>query len=131
MVGKVGFMVGITTQINSDKSSTLLRKRSSLSGFRFENGYTFLVTDLGNRGVKVELAHEQQEGSAIILPPAKAQECATWLQRTIAQRNHNSLNELPDILKRLMQQKAIGRMLQRGDKKKIREALRLLKKQQS
>ncbi|MHC4061555.1 MAG: hypothetical protein ACYSUC_01240 [Planctomycetota bacterium] len=108
-----------------------MRKRSALSAFRFENGYTFSATDLGNQGVKVELAHEHQNGGAIILPPAKAQEYAKWILRTIAQREHNSLKELPDILKRLMQQKAIGRMLQRGDKKKIREALRLLKTQHS
>lgn len=124
-------MLGITPQTNGDNSSTLIAKHSALSAFHFENGYTFSATDLGNQGVKVELVHEHQNGGAIILPPAKAQEYAKWILRTIAQREHNSLKELPDILKRLMQQKAIGRMLQRGDKKKITEALRLLKSQHS
>jgi hypothetical protein len=44
-------MLGITPQTNGDNSSTLIAKRSALSAFHFENGYTFSATDLGNQGV--------------------------------------------------------------------------------
>jgi hypothetical protein len=119
-------MVGLTE--NLDDNSRLLRKRpSALSGFSYENGYMLSATDLGNQGVKIELAHERQDSGAIILPPAKAKECARWMLQTIAHKNHNPLKELPDILNRLVKQKTSGRILQRGDKKKIKEALKLLK----
>ncbi|MHC4528286.1 MAG: hypothetical protein ACYTEX_11890 [Planctomycetota bacterium] len=109
----------------------MARKRSAISEFCYENGYALSVTDLGNKGVKIELGHEYGDGGAIILPPEKAKECAKWLLRTIGQIKHSPLKELCDILQRLMREKALGQALQRGEKKKIAEAVRLLRIQQS
>lgn len=123
-------MVRLTEQID-EKGPLLVKERPALSEFCYENGYLLSVTDLGNQGVKVELVHEHQHGGAIILPPAKAEECAKWLLRTIGQIKYSPLKELSDILQRLMREKALGQILQRGENKKIREALKLLKIQHS
>jgi hypothetical protein len=120
-----------STTTTAGKSKLVVEKRSALSGYCYQNGYVFSVTDLGKQGVKIELVHEYGDGRAIILPPAKAEECAKWLLRTIGQIKHSPLKELCDILQRLMREKSLGRILHRGDKKKIREAVRLLKIQQS
>lgn len=103
------------------------RRSSALSGFRYQNGYTFRATDLGNRGVKIELLHERDAGGAIILPPEEVSQCGRWLLRTLKQDRHGLPAELPDILKRLSSQKAANRVLQRGDKKKIKDALKILR----
>jgi len=124
-------MVTLTARIDDKNSLTAAQKRSAIAGFSYQNGYLLSATDMGNQGVKIELAHHQQDSGAIILPPAKAKECARWLLQTIAQRNQNPLNDLPDILGRLVKQKQSGSVLKRGDKKKIREALRLLKSPQA
>jgi len=123
-------MVRPTSRID-EKGQGAVEKRSALSEFSYENGYALSATDLGNRGVKIELAHEYKDGGAIILPPAKAEEYGKWLLQTIGQMKYSPLKELCDILQRLMREKALGRILQRGDKQKIREAVRLLKIQQS
>ena len=115
----------------AEENKSVVAKRSALAGYCYENGYVLTVTDLGNQGVKLELVHECQDGGAIILPPAKAEECAKWLFQTIGQVKHSPVKELCDILQKLMREKALSRMLQRGDKKKIREAVRLLKIQHS
>jgi hypothetical protein len=123
-------MVRLTSKTD-ETGQLVVKKRSALSDFCYENGYVLSVTDLGNKGVKIELIHEYKDGGAIILPPSKAEQCGKWLLRTIGQIKHSPLKELCDILQRLMREKALGRMLHRGDKKKIKEAVRLLKIQQS
>jgi len=67
---------------------TAVQQRSALSQFRYENGYEFRGTDLGNEGVKIELVHNDEPEAAIILPPAKAEQCARWILQTIGQHNH-------------------------------------------
>jgi hypothetical protein len=124
-------MVTLTGRIDDKNRLTAAQKQSAIAGFCYQNGYLLSATDMGNQGVKIELAHHAQDSGAIILPPAKAKECARWMLQTIAQRNHNPLNELPDILRRLVKQKESGRILKWGDKKKIRDALRLLKSPQA
>lgn len=123
-------MVRLTEQID-EKGPLPAKKRSAISEFCYENGYRLSVTDLGNEGVKIELVHEYKDGGAIIVPPAKAEECGKWLLQTIGQIKYSPLKELADILQRLMREKSLGQILQRGEKKKIREAVRLLKIQQS
>lgn len=123
-------MVRLTEQIDG-RSPLPDKKRSALSEFCYENGYRLSVTDLGNQGVKIELVHEYKDGGAIIVPPAKAKECGKWLLQTIGQIKYSPLKELVDILQRLMREESLGQILQRGEKKKIREAVRLLKIQQA
>jgi hypothetical protein len=99
----------------------------ALSGFCYRNGYTFQATDLGNRGVKIELFHEHEAGGAIILPPKEVGQCGRWLLRTLGQDRHGLPEELREILKRLSSQQGASRVLRRGDKKKIKDAIRVLR----
>ena len=99
---------------------------SALTRFSYQNGYLLSVIDLGKHGVKIELRH-QTDDAAIILPPAKAKQCATWLLNTISLNNHNPLTELPGVLQRLIKHKQSKRILEHGDKKKIKDAIKLLK----
>ncbi|MHC4647387.1 MAG: hypothetical protein ACYTBJ_17995 [Planctomycetota bacterium] len=123
-------MVGLTERID-ENGRPLINNKAAISDFCYESGFVLSATDMGNQGVKIALVHESQDGGAIVLPPKKAEECGKWLLQTIGQRSYDPLKELSGILKRLMREKALGQMLQRGDKKKIREAIRLLKIQQS
>jgi hypothetical protein len=102
---------------------------SALPGFRYSNGYTFRATDLGKHGVKIELGHENDVGAAIILPPKEVGRCGRWLLNTLEQDRHGLPKELPDILQKLSGQKGAERILEWGDKKKIKDALRILRKE--
>jgi hypothetical protein len=86
---------------------------------------------LGKLGVKIELNNDYDTGAAIILPPGKVGECGTWLLETIGQENHGLLKELRGILERLSKQSGLRPTLQRGDKKKIKDALKVLNSQSS
>ena len=114
------------TIINADTGEPIAYKAPALPEFSYKNGYLLSVTDLGKHGVKIELDH-QTDAAAIILPPAKAEQCATWLLNTIGLENYNPLTELPDILRRLIKHKQSKRILEHGDKKKIKDAIKLLK----
>lgn len=123
-------MVELITKIDEMTGKPIIEEQSALSGFRYENGYMFSATDLGNKGVKVELVHKQDDGGAIILPPRKAEECGRWLLQTLGQRHHNLPEELLDVLDRLAKRKGLHRILKWGDKKKIKNSLKLLRSQQ-
>ncbi len=112
---------------NTVKLST--QEKAALREFSYSDGYRFLGTDLGGLGVKLELVDKEQDAAAIILPPAKAKECARWLLRTIGQQEQRLPKELPDILERLAKVKSASTKLKRGDKKKIKDAIEVLKKQ--
>ncbi|HUV40650.1 MAG TPA: hypothetical protein VMW23_02530 [Sedimentisphaerales bacterium] len=103
------------------------QEKAALHEFSYSDGYRFLGTDLGGLGVKLELVDKQQDAAAIILPPAKAKECARWMLRTIGQQEQRLPKELPDILERLTRIKSAGAKLKRGDKKKIKDAIEVLK----
>jgi len=120
-------MQEIITKIDDKTGSPVVEKCVALAGFLFEDGYIFSATDLGKKGVKIELSHKDEDSAAVILPPQKAEECARWLLQTLEQPNRDLLRELPDILKRLTKQKGLGQALQRGDKKKIRDAVKILR----
>ena len=106
-------------------------RHTVLQAFRYEAGYTLSASDLGNLGVKIELNNEYDNGLAIILPPIKVGECGMWLLETIGQENHGLFQELRDILERLSKQNRLQTKLQRGDKKTIKEVLKVLKSQSS
>jgi hypothetical protein len=116
-------------EYNVGLAERVAQQFSALPGFRYCNGYTFRATDLGKQGVKIELTHEKDVGAAIILPPKEVGQCGRWLLKTLGQDCHGLPKELPDILQRLTGQKGTERILEWGDKKKIKDALKVLRKQ--
>jgi hypothetical protein len=121
----------LSRRICNSPNKPLKHPHSALPAFRYEAGYTFSASDLGKLGVKIELNHEHDTGVAIILPPRKVGECGIWLLETLEQESNGLLKELLGILERLGKQKGFKPALQRGDKKKIKDALKVLKSQSS
>ena len=113
--------------IGQDAHGPAQRKSSSLPPFTFGNGYSLSASDLGRAGVKLELRHHGDVGAAIILPPAQVQKLGRWLLRTLGQDEYGFPIELGGILERLSKAKLKHPILERGDKKRIKEALRALR----
>jgi hypothetical protein len=124
-------MAELITKIDERTGKPVIEDSPALAQFFYENGFLLLGTDLGNHGVKIELVHKNEAGGAIILPPKQAAKCAGWLLDTLGQPKPTLPDELPAILRRIVRQKRLGHALKRGDKKKIQDALQLLKKQQA
>ena len=103
------------------------RRSSSLPPFVHDNGYRLRVSDRGNSGVKLELAHDGEVAAAIILPAETVEQLGKWLLRTLGQDEYGFPVELGGILERLSKVKAAQPILERGDKKRIRQALRALR----
>lgn len=100
---------------------------SSLPPFLYENGYSLAVSDLGNAGVKLTLSHDGDVGAAILLPPKAVETFGKWLLQTLGQDEYGFPVELGGILERLSKIKARQSFFERGDKKRIRQALRALR----
>jgi len=100
---------------------------SSLPPFAFGSGYSLKAFDLGNAGVKLELHHNGDAEAAIILPPPEVANLGQWLLRTLGQDKHGFPVELGGILERLSKPNLKLPILERGDKKRIKEALRALR----
>jgi hypothetical protein len=115
------------TDIDGDTGVLMSRPAGALPGFYYRDGYTLCLADLGKAGVKIELIDAHEGSAAVILPPEKIEECSKWLSKTLGQRCHLLPQELSKILGRLAKEKRPNRILERGDKKTIKEALRLLK----
>ena len=122
-------MAKLSRLIGNSPEKLVNHARTALPAFRYEAGYKFSASDLGKIGVKIELNNEYDTGAAIILPPRKVGECGTWLFETIGQENHSFLKELRGILERLSKQSGLRPTLQRGDKKKIKDALKVLRRE--
>ncbi|MFH1719975.1 MAG: hypothetical protein ABIF19_21685 [Planctomycetota bacterium] len=105
--------------------------RAALPPFTHEDGYTLSATDLGKLGVKIELKHRYDTAGAIILPPKQVAECGRWMLETLEQESHGLPKGLRGILERLSRQSGFKPTLERGDKKKIRDALKVLNSQRS
>lgn len=105
----------------------LKEPKPALSCFTYRNGYVLSATDLGKGGVKLALSHDHDSEAAIILPPEKVHECGRWLLQTMDQDVRGLPTEIRDILRRLTESKSASRILQYGEKKKIRDALRVLR----
>ncbi len=115
-------------RIGNDPERSLNQMHAGFSAFRYEDGYKFSAIDLGTKGVKVELNRAYDIGGAVILPPEKVRDCGRWLLQTIGLDHYGLPSELTDILARLINHKKAGQILQRGDKKKIRDALKVLRR---
>ena len=113
--------------IGQDAHRPTNRRSSSLAPFVFGNGYSLAAFDLGGGGVKVELGHEGHVEAAIILPPEEVHDLGRWLLATLGQDEHGFPVELAGILERLSKAKLPVPILERGDKKRIKEALRALR----
>jgi len=120
-------MPELITKIECSTRKPLTGNQAALPQFCFENGYVLQGTDLGGRGVKLELVDKHEGAASIILPPRKAEECAKWLLRTLGQTKYTLPDELPAILQRIIRQKQLSSKLRRGEKKKIQDTLKVLK----
>jgi len=118
-----------TSSETRNKSSR--RPRAALPPFAYEDGYTFSATDLGKLGIKIELKHRYETAGAIILPPKEVAKCGRWMLETLEQESHGLPKGLRVILERLSRQSGFKPTLERGDKKKIKDALKVLNSQQS
>ncbi|MHC4299077.1 MAG: hypothetical protein ACYS7Y_17525 [Planctomycetota bacterium] len=116
----------VNTQLGNGPKRLL---KASLPEFAYEDGYTISATDLGKAGVKIELSHNYNVGGAIILPPKQVAECGRWLLETLDQDSNGLPRQLVGVLERLSKQSGFKAKLERGDKKKIKDALRVLKTQ--
>lgn len=121
-------MEQLSAQRSSRPKRLLRHHRAALPEYQYEDGYRLSVKDLGKTGVKIELSHNYNTGAAIILPPKQVRECGTWLMETLEQESSGLPKQLTEILERLSKQSGFRARLERGDKKKIREALRALKR---
>lgn len=119
-------MKKVSTQLGNSPKRLL---KASLPAFLYEDGYTLSATDMGKSGVKIELSHNYNLGGAIILPPKQVKECGRWLLETLEQDSNGLPKQLAGILERLSKQSGFRAKLERGDKKKMKDALRVLKRQ--
>ena len=113
--------------IGQDARKPVQRRSSSLAPFVFGNGYSLTAFDLGNGGVKIELGHGGDVEAAIILPADEVRNLGRWLLATLGQDEHGFPVELAGILERLYKTKVPVPILERGDKKRLKEALRALR----
>jgi len=117
----------LLTDIGKRTAKPTRKELGALPEFHYNNGYTLLLSDLGKAGVKIELTDRNESSAAVILPPDKTEECSRWLSQTIAQRSHLLPEELLIILGRLLKGKRQSKILERGDKKIIKESIKILK----
>ena len=118
----------LSLRIGDESRKPINRMYAAFSTFRYEDGYKLSAVDLGIRGVKIELNQTYDTGAAIILPPKKVKDCGKWLLQTLGQDSHGLPRELSDILTRLITHKKAAQILERGDKTKIKDALKILRR---
>ncbi len=102
---------------------------AALSGFTYKDGYTLSAIDLGDHGIKIELSRAYDVGAAIILPPDQVRECGRWMLKSLGQNSLGLSTELVDVLQRIIRHEKASKILERGDKKKIKDALKVLRRE--
>jgi len=120
-------VVELITKIDYKTGEPVIEERPALEQFSYESGYSLRCSDLGSQGAKIELVHPDEGSSAVILPPEKAQQCARWMLRTLAQQKDDLLDELPEILQRIIGRDGSEKTLKRCDKKKLRDVIQILR----
>ncbi len=98
----------------------------SLDGYVYENGWTMAATDLGGRGVKIDLGQSWYTLKAVILPPEQVKQYAQWLLDRAGLDKRGLPKDLGDILRRVCACTGEENILQHGDKAKIRRILAAL-----
>ena len=121
-------MESLSLRFGNEPGKPINRMYDAFSTFRYEDGYKLSAIDLGLRGVKIELNQAYDAGAAIILPPNKVQDCGKWLLQTLGQDSYGLPRELTDILARLINHKKAAQILERGDKTMIKDALKILRR---
>ncbi len=121
-------MIELTAELSKHTSKLDTFERDALPGYSYQNGFLFSATDLGNNGIKIEFSHENDVAAAIILPPYAVAQCGRWMLETLGQDKHGLPNGLSDILRRLSKHRGIERSLERGDKTRIKDAIRVLRR---
>jgi len=117
--------------IDEKTGQPIIEELSAMPTFSFRNGYTLSGLDLGQRGVKLNLLRQCEDPRGIILPPEKARQFGSWLAGTVAAKPQTLPADLADILRRLLRQKGLRPTLKKGDKTRIKQALRALNDQAS
>lgn len=124
------FMERLSPRFGDTPGRQINQMYTAFSVFRYENGYALSAVDLGAQGVKIELNRTFDIGGAIILPPKKIQEFGRWLLQSLGQDSFGLPKDLSDVLARIVNHKKSGQIFERGDKKKIRDALKILRREQ-
>lgn len=124
-------MVTLTARTSAKSNERLKFTSAALPPFQYKDGYMLSASDLGKLGVKIELNNEYEHGMAVILPPRQVGEYGRWLLETLEQDSNGLPKQLYEILERLSGQKGMKLNLRRGDKKKLKDALKVLKSHKS
>jgi len=122
-------MDALSLRVANKPKKQIKEMYAALSGFTFEDGYKFSAIDLGDHGVKIELNRAHDVGAAIILPPDQVRECGRWMMKSLGQNSLGLSKELVDVLQRLIRHEKASKILERGDKKKIKDALKVLRRE--
>jgi hypothetical protein len=96
--------------------------RPALTIFRYENGYTITMSDLGSDGILIELTDPNEGSAAVIMPPDKVQRCAYWMLRTLALRKQSFPARLTEMLGKVVNSKRLNHT----EKNIICEAMQIL-----
>ena len=123
------FMERLSLRMSDNSKRQINERYKALPGFTYKNGYTLSTTDLGDHGVKIELNRAFDVGGAVILPPDKVHECGRWMLKSLGQNSLGLSTELVDVLQRIIRHKKASKILERGDKKKIKDALKILRRE--
>jgi hypothetical protein len=115
--------------IDEKTGQPIIEELSAVPTFSFRNGYTLSGLDLGQRGVKLNLVRQCEDPRGIILPPEQARQFGSWLVGTVAAKPQSLPPDLADILRSILKQKGLRATLKKGDKARIRQALRILTEQ--
>lgn len=117
--------------IDEKTGQPIIEELSAVPTFSFRNGYTLSGLDLGQHGVKLNLVRQCEDPRGIILPPEQTRQFGSWLAGTVAAKPQSLPPDLADILRRILKQKGLRATLKKGDKTRIRQALRALTNQTS
>jgi len=95
--------------------------------FTYKNGYEIEAIDLGIvNGVRVTITHPREGSGAILLPADQACKLGEYLLRSMGQKIPCLPTRLQAILQNALDTKGTDIHLKRGDKKRIRETLKIM-----
>ena len=125
---QTGAVEEMVAEIDCKTGEPIIRERPILEQFCYEGGYTLALTDLASQGVKVEILHPDEGSRAVILPSDEVERCAQWILCALALGRGSLVAELAAILERLMQSKDSRLSIRQSDKKRLREAMTIMRR---